>query len=190
MRKTKIGAFFLAILAMMFVFVIAFFGTDFVMKLVVGHANEVKVPNLVGKNINVAIKECKTANLYLEIEKKVNDDEIEKDDIISQNPHSGINTKKYRTVQVVVSDGPEMIRMPNLANLTVPEVKLKLSNLNLNLGNVAYRYSNDVEKGKVIKSYPLAEDMIARKSNVDIYVSLGMIKKTSQDSKWSDLLDD
>jgi serine/threonine-protein kinase len=190
MNKQKIIAFFIAVFVMIIIFVIAFFGTDFVMKLVVGHANETKVPNLVGKNINVAIKECKSANLYLEIEKRVNDDEVTKDNIISQNPHSGIKTKRYRTVQVVVSDGAEMIRMPNLANLTISEVKLKLSNLNLNLGNVAYRYSNDVAKGKVIKSYPLAEDMIARKSKVDIYVSLGMIKKTSQDSKWSDLLDE
>jgi len=190
MKKKKIGAFSLAILALLALFVIVFFSTDIIMKLVVGHSNEVVVPDLSGKNINVAIKECKAANLYVEVEQRVNDAAWEKDSVISQNPHSGIKTKKFRTVKVVVSDGPEMIRMPNLANFTLAEVKLKLSNLDLILGNVAYRYSNEVPKGNVIKSYPLAEDMIARKSSVDIYESLGMIKNSSSESKWNDLLDD
>ena len=71
MKKNKIAAFFLAIIAMIIIFVIAFFGTDFVMKLVVGHSNEVEVPQLVGSNINVAIQRGKAANLYVEVEKRV-----------------------------------------------------------------------------------------------------------------------
>ncbi|MFO7896508.1 MAG: PASTA domain-containing protein [Candidatus Cloacimonadales bacterium] len=190
MKKKKISAFILAVLAMIIIFIIAFFGTDLIMKLVVGHGNEVEVPDLVGTNINVGIKRGKAANLYVEIEKRVNDDSIEKDAIISQTPHSGIKTKEVRTIAVVVSDGPEIIRMPNLANLSLAEARLKLSNLALKLGDVEYRYSNDVSKGNVIKSYPLAEDLIARKSSVDLYVSLGMIKNSASDSKWQDMMED
>lgn len=190
MKKIKINAFILAVLAMVIIFVVAFFGTDIIMKIVVGHSNEVEVPDLIGKNINVAIKQCKSANLYVEIEKRLNDDAIAKDAIISQGPHSGIMTKKFRTVMVIVSDGPEIVRMPNLANFSVAEVKLKLSNLDLRLGKISYRYSNVVKKGNVIRSYPLAEDLIARKSSVDVFVSLGMIQNSSSDSKWQDLMDE
>lgn len=190
MKKKKIAAFFLAVIAMIFVFVIAFFGTDFVMKLVVGHSNEVEVPQLVGSNINVAIQRGKAANLYVEVEKRVNDDSVEKDAVISQTPHSGIKTKEFRTIEVIVSDGPEIIRMPNLANLSVAEARLKLTNLALNLGEIEYRYSNDVAKGNVIKSFPLAEDSIARKSSVDLYVSLGMVQNSTSDNKWEDMMGD
>ena len=190
MNFKKTRAFFLAILAIMVIFVIAFFGTDFIMKIVVGHSNEVLVPDIVGLNINVAVKKCKTQNLYVEVEKRLNDAGIDKDNIISQTPHHGINTKKFRTIKVMVSDGPEIVRMPNLANLSVAGAKLKLENLELVLGKISYRYSNDVIKGNVIKTFPLAEDLIARKSSVDIFVSLGMIQNSSSDSKWQDLMNE
>ena len=191
MKFKRVKAFSLAILSLLVIFIVAFFGTDIIMKLVVGHSNEVIAPDLAGLHINVAVKKCKAQNLYVEVEKRVNDDEVEKDNIISQNPHQGLKTKEFRTIKVIVSDGPEIVRMPNLANLAMPEAKLKLQNLELKLGKISYRYSNDVAKGNVIKTFPLAEDLVARKSSIDIFVSLGkMQSSSSSDSKWQDLMNE
>jgi len=171
------------------IFIIGFFGTDLIMKLIVGHGNEVQVPLLIGENYEVARKHCKDIKLYLELGELVHDENIEKGNVISQNPNPGIMTKKYRTVSVVVSNGPEMVRIPYLDNLSIVEAKLKLENAGLFLGEKVFRYSDEVTKGNVIYSQPMADELIPRKSEVEIIVSLGKYTtSTDGDNKWKDLL--
>ena len=170
-------------------FIITFFGTDLIMKLIVGHGNEVQVPLLLGEDYEVARKTCKNMKLYVEQSDLIHDENIEKGKIISQKPNPGIKTKKYRTVSVVISNGPEMVRIPYLDNLIVVEAKLKLENAGLSLGEKVFRYSDEVQKGNVIYSQPMADELIPRKSRVKVIVSLGKYTTSSgDDNKWKDLL--
>ncbi|MBT4333356.1 MAG: PASTA domain-containing protein, partial [Candidatus Cloacimonetes bacterium] len=116
---------------------------------------------------------------------------IEKGKIISQKPNPGIMTKKYRTISVVLSNGPEMVRIPYLDNLSIVQAKLKLENAGLFIGEKVFRYSDEVAKGKVIYSQPLADELIPKKSEVEVIVSLGKYTTSSgDDNKWKDLLGD
>ncbi len=187
--KTRIKALLFTLLIIIGLFIIGFLGTNIFMKLVVGHGNDVKVPDLAGMNFNVAVKKCDNLKLYLEKSELVHSDEYEKGQIISQQPHPSIMTKKYRTINVVVSEGPEMVRIPYLFNLTITEAKLKLESAGLNLGEKKYRYSDLVEKDRIIYSEPMADDLIARKSEVSIAVSLGKLENSSNSNKWRNLLD-
>ena len=171
------------------IFLIGFFLFNIVMKIAVGHGSEVNVPDLVGSDFNVAVKICKSSKLYLEQIEVVNNDDIDKGKIISQIPHPGINTKKFRTVEVVVSNGPELVRIPFLYNLSAKEAKLKLENAGLKLGEKIYRYSDEVGKNKVVYSQPIADELIAKRSPVDVIVSLGSYTSSSSENKWKDLLD-
>jgi serine/threonine-protein kinase len=187
--KTKIKSFLLAVLILIVIFVAGFFLTNLVMKLVVAHGNEVKVPNLINLHYNVAQKICNENDLYLHEAEVVNNDDVEKGRIISQTPQPNIMTKRFRTVDVVVSNGPEMVRIPFLYNLTVVEAKLKLENAGLNLGKKIYRYSDDVAEGKVVYSQPIADELIAKRSPVDVIISLGKYSSTSSSSNtWKNLL--
>ncbi|MDO9576850.1 MAG: PASTA domain-containing protein [Candidatus Cloacimonadales bacterium] len=189
MRKVK--SFSKAFVCLIFIFIIGFFLVNLIMKIIVGHGNEVLVPNLVNTDYNVAIKICEDHKLYLQQIEVVNNDEFEKGRVISQNPHPNIKTKKFRTVEVVISNGPEMVRIPFLYNLNVIEAKLKLENAGLNLGKKIYRYSDDVEEGMVVYSQPVADELIAKRSAVDVIVSLGKYSSnTSSNSKWKNLLND
>lgn len=180
----------ISIALLLVIFIIGFFLFNIVMKIAIGHGNEVDVPDLTDMDYNVANKICNNHNLYLEQIEVVNNDEIEKGRIISQNPHPGIKTKKFRTIEVVVSNGPEMVRIPFLYNLSVKEAKLKLENAGLQIGNNIYRYSDEVEKNKVIYSQPVADELIAKRSPVDVIVSLGSHTSSSSDNKWKELLND
>ncbi len=176
---------------LLMIFLLAFFGTDIVMKIVVGHRNEVRVPDLGNMHFDVARKKCKKINLYLKEIELVNNEDIEKNYIISQNPNPAIMTKKNRTIEVVVSNGPAMIRTPFLENLTVLQAKLKLENTGLHLGEKIYRYSEEVTKDKVIYSQPMAEELIAKNSEVKIVVSLGKFSNSSSSKdKWKNMLED
>ena len=172
-------------------FIFAFFGTDILMKIIVGHGNEVQVPLIIGQDYEVARKTCKDMKLYVEQSDLIHDEDIEKGKILSQNPNPGIMTKKYRTVSVIVSNGPEMVRIPYLDNLSIIEAKLKLENAGLSLGETVFRYSDEVAKGNVIYSQPMADELIPKKSNVKIIISLGKYTTSSgDDNKWRNLLGD
>ncbi|MFC1898132.1 PASTA domain-containing protein [Candidatus Cloacimonadota bacterium] len=187
----KVKSFLVAFFCLILIFVIGFILMNVVMKLIVGHGNEVLVPNLVNTDYNVAIKICEDHKLYLQQIEVINNDEYEKGRVISQNPHPNIKTKKFRTIEVVVSNGPEMVRIPFLYNLKALEAKLKLENAGLKLGKKIYRYSDDVEEGKVVYSQPVADELIAKRSPVDVIVSLGKYSSnSSSNSKWKNLLND
>jgi eukaryotic-like serine/threonine-protein kinase len=187
--KTRFKALLLTLLILIGLFIIGFVGINFFMKIIVGHGNDVKVPDLVGMNFNVAVKKCDNLKLYLEKVENVHSNDFEKGQIISQNPHPNILTKRYRTIEVVVSEGPEMVRIPYLYNLSVLEAKLKLESAGLLLGEKKYRYSDLVEADKIIYSEPMADDLIARKSEVAVAISLGKLENSSNSDKWRDLLD-
>lgn len=186
----KVKSIFIALGILAGLFIITFFGTDLIMKVIVGHGNEVQVPLLIGQDYEVARKTCKAMKLYVEQNELIHDENIEKGKIISQKPNPGIMTKKYRTVSVVISNGPEMVRIPYLDNLSVVEAKLKLENAGLSLGEKVFRYSDEVKKGNVIYSQPMADELIPRKSGVKIIISLGKyISSSGDDNKWKNLLE-
>jgi len=186
----KLKSILIALVILAGLFIITFFGTDLIMRVIVGHANEVQVPLLIGQDYEVARKTCKQMKLYVERNELIHDENIEKGKIISQKPNPGIMTKKYRTVSVVISNGPEMVRIPYLDNLSAVEAKLKLENAGLSLGEKVFRYSDEVKKGNVIYSQPMADELIPRKSSVKIIVSLGKYTSSSgDDNKWKNLLE-
>lgn len=187
----KIKALLITLAIILGLFIVGFFGINLGMKIIVGHGKIVEVPELKGMDINVAINKCNGLKLYVEQIDNVYSDDVEKGLIISQDPHANINTKKFRTIKVVVSEGPEMLRIPFLYNLSITESRLKLENVGLQLGKKQYRYSDIVDVDKVIYSEPNADALIAKKSEVDIVISLGKLAGSkTENNKWLNLLDD
>lgn len=187
--KKHIKAFFIAVFILILSYVVGFFGINILMKIVVGHKNEVITPDLVNMSFDSAVQKCKKMKLYAQVGSYVNSKDIPKDKVISQDPHSGIKIKQFRTVKLVVSKGPELVRIPYLDNLTVSNAKLKLENAGLFLGKKKYQYSSVLPKGKIISSEPYADDLIPRGGKVDIIISLGKLKAgKSRQSKYQNLL--
>ncbi len=71
--------------------------------------NNFIMPNLVGKNINDSKETIKTLGLILKDVEYVNDEQVEKDIIISQSINAGKEVKENDIVSLIVSLGPEEI---------------------------------------------------------------------------------
>jgi len=195
-RRIKLGKFqplmpiIISLVAMLIIFIVAFFATNLVMKMVVGHKNEVFVPNLENVQFDVARKQCRKMKLFVRLEQKVYSDSIPRGYIVSQKPKSGLKTKKNRTIEVTASLGPEMVRIPFLENLTVLQAKLKLQNAGLRLGKKTYRYSEDVKKDRIIYSQPMADKLISKRGEVEVIVSMGNFSQEKSTEDWGGLLGD
>ncbi len=186
--KLKAAALVLAILV--FISIAGFISTNLLMSLVVGTGNEVIVPDLHDIHFDVARKSSRDIDLFVQQVEHQHHDEIPQNRIISQTPEPGRKTKPNRTIEVVVSLGPELIRVPHLDNITEREARLRLENVGLDMGQVLYRYSDRVDKDRIITSHPAAETYVHRGSEVSVYVSLGDLPDASdRHQRYRGLLD-
>ncbi len=176
----KLKALLIAAGILLLLFIIGFLGVNILMSIIVGTGNEVIVPDIVNLPFDVARKTCMDLNLYVQQVDMRHDDVIPQDRIISQSPEPFKPTKINRTVEVVVSKGPELVRVPYLDNITELEAKIRLENIGLKLGEKAFRYSNEVAKDRIIYSQPIADDFVPRGSSVNIVISLGELPDASQ----------
>lgn len=176
----KLKALSVALGIILLIFFLGFFVTNIIMSIVVGTGNEVIVPDIVGLPLDVARRTCSDLNLYVQQVDMRHDDEIPQNAVISQSPEPNKSTKINRTVDVVVSKGPQLVRVPYLENITETEAKLRLENIGLNLGEKVYRYSNEVVENRIIYSQPVADDFVPRGSSVNIIISLGELPDASQ----------
>ncbi len=96
---------------------------------------------------------------------------LPKNYIISQYPSPGTKVKVGRRIELKVSSGKSVIRVPNLQNIHITEAKHNL-NHTLHIGQLSYVYS-EVEKDYVITQSPLPKTKVPEDSEVNLLVSQG-----------------
>lgn len=200
-KERKVNAFFkkhkkaimiaIIVLIVILIPVIGFYGTQAILN--VGRAKDVKLPNLVGKTIEEAEQELNKSKLKIEKKEEFNS-EIEAGKIISQNPPfiENYTVKENSTVEVVVSKGTEMTKVPKIIGMEYEEAEEKIKKYNLQAEKID-KVSKTVEKGIVIEQEPAENTEIKAGEKVKIYVSCGnglkqivtqyVIGKTEKDAK-------
>jgi len=138
--------------------------------------SEVKVPDVVGKQADVAKKLLEESKLRVNVAETY-DANMPAGKVVSQTPEAGATVKEKRLVTIYVSKGGENIEMPDLRGLTKANAEAKLKKLGLKLGTVDEEYA-DEDAGMVINQNPRAGSQIAKGQVVNITVSKG--KKTKK----------
>lgn len=135
--------------------------------LVVSKGEEIiSVPDLTGKLLNEATVELKQLSLQVDKSREYSED-VEKDRIIRQSPQPGMEIKKGVTVSLVVSRGPEMVKVPEVRESAEPEAIESITKAGL---SPDVQYIKGGEKGKVVEQYPAAGTEVKKGSSVTIYV--------------------
>lgn len=200
-KEKKVNAFFkkhkkaimiaIIVLIVILIPVIGFYGTQAILN--VGRAKDVKLPNLVGKTIEEAEQELNKSKLKIKKKEEFNS-EIEVGKIISQNPPfiENYTVKENSTVEVVVSKGTEMTKVPKIIGMEYEEAEEEIKKYNLQAEKID-KVSKTVEKGIVIEQEPAENTEIKAGEKVKIYVSCGnglkqivtqyVIGKTEKDAK-------
>jgi len=132
----------------------------------------VVMPELEGVVYSDAVDTLHALNLNINVKDYVFDSEIEKNKIVKQSQEAGIELKEGFTVDVVVSNGPELVKVPNLMQKDVAEAKLVLDNKSLKVGEINYEYS-DLPSGLVVRQEPAAGSNSEKGANINLVVSQG-----------------
>lgn len=143
------------------VFTIAYSGGD----------NEIVVPNLYDMNYEEAVQSLEDLGLIVDVIRK-NSDTVDVDNVMSQTLISGQTVKAGREITLTVSDGPVMVLVPSVLNLTSREAEVLIKNRGLDV-TITEVIDENGEAGMVIEQSPEANEKIEEGGTMEIVVSLG-----------------
>ncbi|MFP5298946.1 MAG: Stk1 family PASTA domain-containing Ser/Thr kinase [Actinomycetota bacterium] len=132
---------------------------------------EVDVPNLVGLSEDAAAERAEEAGFEIAIVDEKRHETLEEGRIISQSPPDGL-LLEGKTIRLVISLGPPLVKVPSLAGTPEQEAIEKLESLGLVVGETTEEHSVDFEAGTVI-SVVTSGKRLEQGSTVDLVVSKG-----------------
>ena len=104
---------------------------------------------------------------------EVNDDNVPRGFIISQNPIAGTKMSPGSSVDLVVSNGPSLIEISDLSRKSLVDAIQILETLGLEYEFVE-EYSEDVSVGLVSHTLPAAGEIVTPDQIISVIVSLGI----------------
>ncbi|MBR4309118.1 MAG: PASTA domain-containing protein, partial [Oscillospiraceae bacterium] len=135
----------------------------------------VTVANFVGKRIE-DIRASDYPDLILELDnyEEVYNDEYEAGCIIKQEPEAYAQVKRDRTVRFTVSKGKNESLMPDFVDSLGTDAQLTLQALNMGLKITMEEIgSEDITKGYIVRTEPVAGEKLEKNQSVTLYISLG-----------------
>ena len=133
------------------------------------------VPDLYGKTEEEALAQLEESGLELEIKGTEYDEKLDEGYIISQNIEKGVKVRKKTKVDVVVSAG-KLVSPPKLEGLSREEAIKVAETEGFTCTVISSEYSDDVEKGNVIRQIPASDEKVQSGSEISVVISLGSDK--------------
>ena len=132
-------------------------------------ASDIIVPDVTGRQIDIARNMLLTQNLRVNIEDGFSAT-VPLGCVISQYPEAGISVKEQRAVTLVVSKGGENTIVPDLKGLAKDDAVAALKDSGLDIGNVKEIDSDQGDVGTVVAQSPVAGTHATKGQKIDIDV--------------------
>ena len=134
----------------------------------------VSVPNVVGNA--QATAEAAIVAALLTVGNVTTDysDTVPAGDVISQNPTGGSSVLPGTAVDLVVSQGVQMVTVPNVVGTAQASAEAAITAAVLTVGTITTVNSETVPAGDVISQSPIAGASVLHSTPVDLVVSLGV----------------
>lgn len=130
----------------------------------------VTVPNLIGKQVEVAEKILEREELNVSIN-EIASEEVPIGQVINQSPEPGTSVKTHRTIHLTVSKGGSIILVPDLSGLTIEEAAAKLRSIHLRLGKIEEREDPTKPLDTIIGQSPATPTKVERDSTVHVILN-------------------
>jgi serine/threonine-protein kinase len=146
-----------------------------VMPIVTRHGSEFALPNIVGYEYKDAEYILDKLGLKMEVTSEEYHPDKPEGTILSQYPEALIQVKSGRSIKVVKSSGQKLVEIPVLAGFSVRQAKLNIEAAGLELGDIAWTFSDSLPERVVVFSYPPSGSDIPHGSKVNLMVNRGRL---------------
>lgn len=133
----------------------------------------IATPNTVGLSQSAATAAINQAGLILGTITMTADNAVPAGDVISQAPAAGTLVNSGTAVNLVVSQGPASVPVPDVVGLSESQASNDIVAAGLLVGTVTRQNDNIVPLDDVISQNPLGGQMVSMNTTVDLVVSLG-----------------
>ncbi|MDR3643597.1 MAG: PASTA domain-containing protein, partial [Clostridia bacterium] len=135
-------------------------------------SNMVPAPNLVGQKLTDVQANANYKSFTIKQSNTTYSATVPAGCIISQDPKSSIRIKSNAEIDVVVSNGPEMVKVPDVTNQdqNTAQNQMQVNNLTY---KIVQQYDDTITEGYVISTDPAKGTSVAINTQVTIYVSQG-----------------
>jgi beta-lactam-binding protein with PASTA domain/tRNA A-37 threonylcarbamoyl transferase component Bud32 len=149
------------------------FGTALALGLFGG--GSIKVPAVAGMSESAARTAIEKAGLKVGNVDPKPDDTVEEGKVVSTDPAIGSSVPKGQAVDIVLSAGPSVVKVPGVVGLTEGEAIAALQTAGFDVAlPIVREFSDKYETGFVSQQEPLANGNAAKGSKVVLYVSKGV----------------
>ncbi len=134
---------------------------------------EVRVPDLTGRDIVTVIETVTQQGLQLKVDRREPHPTLPRDSVISQSPAAGSGIKKGRQIHIVISQGPSELNAPKLVGELYRKADVMVRQAGFSPGTVSRVSSATVDRDVVIAQDPQAGSPLERGGKVSMLVSSG-----------------
>lgn len=138
-----------------------------------GWARYTETPGVVGLTSASATTKLDDAGLTVTLADPVFSEKVPAGTVVRSDPHSGERILRDGTVTLFVSKGQERYDVPDLAGKTQVEAEDLLRATHLEIDDVTHRWSETVDRDRVITSAPTAGTPMRRGDKVVLVLSKG-----------------
>ena len=153
--------------------VAGYYSFNVLMSAFVREKAEVLVPDLQGKNLVECLDMLSQSKLALMKEGSEFNQDVPAGIVRRQVPPAGMNVKEGKVIRIVISQGGEIVYVPDLKGQTIRAATISLRSLGLVLGELTKKASAKYEEGIVLSQDPAAGSTIEKDSSVNVLVSNG-----------------
>ncbi|MFG2216417.1 MULTISPECIES: Stk1 family PASTA domain-containing Ser/Thr kinase [unclassified Streptomyces] len=132
-----------------------------------------QVPLLLGQTEKDARQRLSKAGLELKGVERAYSDTVDRGKVISSDPESGDRIRGNDAVKLVISRGPEIVKVPDVQGLSPADARRELRKAGLVPGMVTKEFSEGTARGDVIRTDPAAGTERHPDSAVALHVSKG-----------------
>ena len=148
---------------------------DIVMPIITRHGSEFELPDITGYEYKDAEYILDKLGLKMEVTSEEYHPDKPEGTILSEYPPALTKVKAGRTIKVVKSSGQKMVQIPQLAGFSVRQAKLNIEAAGLELGDIAWTFSDSLPERVVVFSYPASGAEIPHGSRVNLMVNRGRL---------------
>ncbi|MBR4682620.1 MAG: PASTA domain-containing protein [Elusimicrobiaceae bacterium] len=172
-KFTRRRKWLVALLVLVFFAILILVSADWVAGALVHSRKEVSVPDLTKKPVSQALGLLAAQNLALKQAGVEFAQNVPPGSVLRQIPSAGSTVREGRVIRVWVSQGDEMVFVPNTVGTDLRSAQLAIRQAGLMVGKVENTYSLTYEKGMIVAQSPKADSMIQKGEQVSLVISNG-----------------
>ncbi|MET4096530.1 PASTA domain-containing protein [Arthrobacter sp. UYCu712] len=130
------------------------------------------IPALANKTVAEAQQLLRTAG-FESTTKDVYDDDVAAGLVVGSEPETGQVIRKFQTVSLAVSKGPELFPLPELTGKSLDEGKAALNGSGMALGKITETFDETAAAGTVLAQAPPSGTAVRHGTPLDLTVSKG-----------------